>query len=269
MGSWLVERTAVAVGVAPEIAARRTRASSTSSCRTSARTPTTRPSGRWCRRRRARRSRPATRSATSMRCTSTGRTSSRRSPVSNASRTSFSTACDTTPDPTGGRSRPRMVDSGDAIARRDRRGRSHHPHGPARDPRGRGLRGGRRDRPRRPGGRARPGAAARSRHPRHQDAGHGRCRGGPHHQRREDLRRADADRVQPARGGRGSPRRRRAGVPRQTVPEERPDPGDRGGDGSLPRTAHAHRRDRRPRRAARGAQVHRTGQGRADGRVRR
>ena len=39
---------------------------------------------------------------------------------------------------------------------RDRRRRSHHPHGPARDPRGRGLRGRRRDRPRRPGRRAGP-----------------------------------------------------------------------------------------------------------------
>ena len=44
-------------------------------------------------------------------------------------------------------------------------------------------------------------------------------------------------------------------------------PGDRGGDRAVPRAAGDDRRDRRPRRAARGAQVDRAGQGDADGRA--
>ena len=59
-----------------------------------------------------------------------------------------------------------------------------------------------------------------------------------------------------------------AGVPRQAVPEERPDSGDRGRDRPLPGTAQPHRRDRRARRTTRSAQVDRPCQGPADGRVR-
>ena len=87
------------------------------------------------------------------------------------------------------------------------------------------------------------------------------------HQPGEALRGARAHRVQPARGGRGRPRRRRASVPRQAVPEERPRAGDRGRDRAIPGTAGADRRDRRPRRAARRPQGDRAGEGSADGRA--
>ena len=55
--------------------------------------------------------------------------------------------------------------------RRHRRGRGDHPARPQGDPRGRGLRRRRRDRPGRRSDRARPRPRARPRDPRHQDAG--------------------------------------------------------------------------------------------------
>ena len=125
-----------------------------------------------------------------------------------------------------------------------------------------------RDRARRSSGRAGPRPAARSGDPRRQDARASTVstqRGII--TRREAVRRPDPHRLQSARGDRAGTRRRRPGLPRQAVPEERPDPGDRGRDRPLPRVAQPDRRDRRARRAARGAQADRPRQGPADRRV--
>ena len=58
--------------------------------------------------------------------------------------------------------------------------------------------------------------------------------GRPRDRRRAPGRGADPHRLQPARPDRAGPRRRRAGLPGQAVPEERPDPRRRGGARPLP-----------------------------------
>ena len=90
----------------------------------------------------------------------------------------------------------------------------------------------------------------------------------PAHHRRAALRRAHAHRVLPARARRAGPRRRRAGLPGEAVPEERPHPGDRGGASGASPSCGARAARSRSSGAARGPQDHRPGQGRADGRAR-
>ena len=81
--------------------------------------------------------------------------------------------------------------------------------------------------------RAGPGRA------RHRDAGDGRPGGGPADGGRAAVRRAHPHRLQPARAHRAGPRRRRAGLPGQAVPEERP--GARAGAGATPAIASCRR----------------------------
>ena len=169
-----------------------------------------------------------------------------------------------TPPPPGG---PHLVTD----PRRDRRGRGHHPPRPEGDPRGGGLRGRGRDRPGRRGRRA--GHASYEPDLAILDIkmpGLDGLVGGPGDQPASAraavliltaFSQRDLDRA--------GPRRRRAGLPRQAVPEERADPGHRGRHRPVPaRCRRSHDAGPEPRGAARDPQGGRPGQGPADGRAR-